>query len=153
MATLQEDQKIALKSTLQRLSERVDVKTIDDFFDIILSRLGDLKTVSCALSNGNRIAVQCRTELLAEVSLPRAKSVLRLMCARLAVRSAEWANREVSPYGDSIEFELPARQLQCRVVFQNTPDAQEIEISERGADPTSIPSNTSDATTACTHRR
>jgi hypothetical protein len=68
---------------------------------------------------------------VAEVKLPRAKSVLRLINARLAVRASNWAKKQVSPYGDHVEFAVPRSELLCKLDFENTPDVQRFEIKAR----------------------
>jgi hypothetical protein len=132
VGTLSLTQKQALASKLQRLSKRVDAKVVDAIFDEILQQIGDLKGVSCTLADDDsRICLQSQDELVAKVELPRAKTILRLMCARLAVRSSNWAKREVSPHGDHVEFELAKSKLLCKVDFENTPDVQRFEIKLR----------------------
>jgi hypothetical protein len=128
MGSLSAAQRKALESKLRRLSKRVDPKTIDDVLDVVFQQVPSLKNVSCTLSNPSSIAVQSQNQLVAEVRLPRAKTILRLLCARLATRASEQGGREVSPYGDAAEFETPAGKL--RVRFENTPDVQKIEIAE-----------------------
>jgi hypothetical protein len=129
MGTLFQTQKKALAAKLQRLSKRVDVKVIDAVFDEILKQIGDLKSVSCTLADDDSsLRLKSEEDLLAEVELLRAKTILRVMCARLSVRCSEWVKREVSPYGAQIEFELPTSKLLCKVEFKNTPDVQRFEI-------------------------
>ena len=129
MGTLSLAQKKTLTAKLQRLNKRVDVKVVDAIFDELLKQIGDLKSVSCTLAHDDStLCLQSQGELVAEVQLPRAKTILRVMCARLSVRCSEWAKREVSPYGDHIEFELPTSKLLHKVDFKNTPDEQRFEI-------------------------
>src|SRR5262245_33566656 len=131
MGTPLQTQKEVLASKLQRLSERVNTEVVDDILDEILRQLGDLKSVSCTLADDDsRLCLQAQDDLVAKVELPHARRILRLMCARLAVRSADWASREVSPHGDHVEFELPTNKLLCKVDFQNTPDVQRFEIKD-----------------------
>jgi hypothetical protein len=130
MGTLSQTQKLVLK--LQRLSKRVDIKVVDAIFDEILKQIGDLKSVSCSLADdGSTLCLQSQDDLVAKVELPRAKAILRLMCARLAVRSSDWSKKEVAPHGDHVEFELPKSKLPCKVDFENTPDVQRFEIKWR----------------------
>ena len=63
-----------------------------------------------------------------EAKLPRARTKLRMLCARLAVRCSDWANRDVSPYGDAVEFEFPPIRQLRKVSFKNTGDSQEFVI-------------------------
>ena len=130
MATLSRTQKDTLESKLQRLGERVDAQRIDDFLDEIFRQIGTLKRISCTLTPDAELLVKAHDGPVAAVHLPRAKNVLRLMCARLAVRSAEWAKREVSPYGDSVAVELPDLPLPCKVSFENTSDVQRFHVSQ-----------------------
>jgi hypothetical protein len=130
MGTLSQTQGKALASKLQRLSKRVDIKVVDAIFDEILKQISDLKSVSCTLADdGSGLCLRSQDELVAQVESSHAKKVLRLMCARLAARSSEWAKREVSPYGDHVEFELPPNKQLFKVDFQNTPDVQRFEIT------------------------
>jgi hypothetical protein len=129
MAILSQTQKDELESKLQRFSDGVDVQKIDDVFDEIFAQLGAVKSISCTLSASSSLLIQADAAPLAEVCVPRAKNVLRLMCARLAVRCSEWAQREASPYHDSIEFERPDLRLSCRVRLENTPEVQRFEIA------------------------
>src|SRR5437879_237606 len=106
MGTLSRAQKTGLALKLQRLGKRVDIKLVDGVFDEILKQIPSLKTVSCTLVGDSSLCLHAGGKSVASVKVDRAKSVLRMMCARLSVRCAEWANREVSPYGDHVEFEL-----------------------------------------------
>jgi hypothetical protein len=118
-----------LESKLRFLGERVDTRLVDDVFDEILNQLGTLKSVSCTLSGDSSLLLRSHEKNLTKVALPRAKTILRLMCARLAVRAAEWAQKEVSPYGDSVTCEVPLLNRRCTVGFENTPAAQWFEIT------------------------
>src|ERR1700687_3070161 len=131
MASLLSTRKQALATKLRRLSQRAHVEVMDVVFDEILAQIGILKNVSCTLAGESCLCLQSQDDLVAKVKLPRAKSVLRVLCARLSVRCAEWAKKDVSPYGDQVEFELPATNLACKVSFENSPTAQQFEISAR----------------------
>jgi hypothetical protein len=130
MGTLSQTQaqKKALVLKLHRLGERVDIKRVDGVFDEILKQIANLKSVACILTDASSLCLQAGDETVASVKVDRAKSVLRMMCARLSVRCSEWANREISPYGDHVEFVLPVSKLPCKVDFENTPDFQRFEI-------------------------
>ena len=130
MAFLSSTGKKALATKLRRLSKRAHVEVMDALFDEILSQIAELKNVSCTLADDSSLCLQSQHKVVAQVKLPRAKSVLRVMCARLSVRCSEWAQKEVSPYGDQVEFELPTIKLPCKVSFENTPDAQRFEIMD-----------------------
>jgi len=118
-----------LKSKLKGLGKCIVTQTVDDLFDEIFRQIGELRAVSCTLSGDSGLSLRCQDEVVAKVKLPRAKSILRMMCARLSVRCSEWAKREVSPYGDDVEFELPGMKSPCKVSFENTPDVERLEIS------------------------
>jgi hypothetical protein len=118
----------ALERKLQRFSDHIDTEAMDSFLDEALEHLGELSSVSCALANESSLCLRCQGEILAQVTVPRARSVLRVILARLSTRCSEWAKRDVSPYGDDVEFELPSKKLQCRVHFENTPDVQCLEF-------------------------
>jgi hypothetical protein len=132
MGTISAIQRQSLASKLQRLGERVDAETVDAVLDEILRQIGDLKSVVCALGDDeSMLCLQSKGELVADVKLSRAKSILRLMNARLAVRASDWAKREVSPHGDRVEFAVPKSKLLCNSDFENTPDTQRFEINMR----------------------
>jgi len=129
MSNHSQAQNKALAAKLQRMSKRIDVKVVDGVFDEILKQIATLKSVSCTLADDSSLCLQTEDGVIATVKVYRAKSVLRVMCARLALRSSEWAGGEVSLYGGHFEFELPKSKLLCKVDFKNTPDAQRFEIS------------------------
>ncbi|MCI0640815.1 MAG: hypothetical protein L0Y72_18270 [Gemmataceae bacterium] len=75
---------------------------------------------------------------LHQVNLKRAKTKLRMLCARLAARCSDWSGKSVSPYGDSIDIEVPSinphttnEATRCHVDFKNTADAQWIAVSSK----------------------
>jgi hypothetical protein len=128
VGTLTQTQKKALALKVQRLGERVDIKRVDGVLDEILKQIVNLKCVTCMLADDSSLCLQAGDETVATVKMDRAKSVLRMMCARLSVLCSKWAKREVSPYGDHVELVLPLSKLSCKVDFQNTPDVQRIGI-------------------------
>jgi hypothetical protein len=129
MNNFSQTHKNTLRSKLQRLSKRVGIKEVDGVFDEILEQIAELGSVSCRLADDSSLCLEANGETVAVVKVDRAKSVLRVMCARLSVRCSEWANRPVSPYGEHVEFELPLNQLSCKVDFENTPDEHRFVIS------------------------
>jgi hypothetical protein len=139
MVNLFQAQKKALSSKLQRLGKRVDNKVVDGVFDEILKQIASLRSVSCTLADDSSLCLQVDDVPLVTVKVDRAKSVLRMMLARLSVRCSEWAGREVSPYGDHVELALPVNKLPCKVEFTNTPAVQRFEIKDNSA-PQSLPS-------------
>jgi hypothetical protein len=128
MGTLSRAQKTVLALKLQRLGKRVDIKVVDGVFDEILKHIPTLKSVSCTLVGDSSLCLRAGGKPVASVKVGRARSVLRMMCARLSVRCSEWANREVSPHGDHVEFDLAVNELPCKVDFENTPDVQRFEL-------------------------
>ena len=127
MSTRLPDRRKELKSKLQRLSKRVDPDSVDQLLDEIFEQIASLNDVSCTLATATHLRLQSGEALLADVELPRARAVLRMLCARLAVRTSELAKRELSPYGDSVEF-APGVERICQVDFANSPDVQKFEI-------------------------
>jgi hypothetical protein len=102
---------------------------VDDVFDEAFRQLGSVDRVACSLLNESTLLLESDNGLRIEIPVRRAKGILRLMCARLAVRASEWARREVSPYGDSIVFDLVKSGLRCAICFPNTPDVQKLEMA------------------------
>jgi hypothetical protein len=120
----------ALAAKLRKLAKELDAKAVDEVFDELLNQVHELACVSCTLEDSS-VCLRSSDRLLAKVKSPHAKGILRLMCARLSVRCSEWANRRVSPYGDSVELELPAKTLRCHISYENTPGLQRFEFQDR----------------------
>jgi hypothetical protein len=55
----------------------------------------------------NRLAKRVDTKVVDDIFDEILKQIGALKTVSLAVRSSEWAKREVSPHGDHVEFELP----------------------------------------------
>ncbi len=121
-------QKETLQGTLRRLDRGMDTLRIDAFLEQMLSLVGEKGSLKCTLVNEQVVRVQRQDMLLCEVPLRAAKAKLRAICARLAVRCGAWSNREVSLYGDELEFTNPHTKQLCKIVFENTPQSQEFEI-------------------------
>lgn len=83
------------------------------FVEEILLLTLEVGEVKCALTSDRMLRFQLPNQPTWEVMVERAKSKLRLVCARLAVLCNE-SHREVSPYGGEgvIEKAMPAA---CRV--------------------------------------
>ncbi len=76
------------------------------FFDQFFDRIGkldqyflSLDRVRCTPAGNDALRFELAGQAALEVKLDRAKSKLRLLCARLAVLCSEPADREVSIYG------------------------------------------------------
>src|SRR5437879_6094759 len=110
---------VAESEAIQCLVNGLNTQGIDDFLDRLFSLAGKLGNVTCSLLGDRIIRLQSHDVVLQAVEAPRAKSKLRMVCARLAVRCGEWCNRKVSPYGDTVEFELPRSKQFCKVEFEN----------------------------------
>jgi hypothetical protein len=113
---------------LQTLAHRVDTPAIDDFIMQLFKMASDLEQiVSCEFTD-KRIRITANQRILHELELPRAKSILRMVCARLAVRCAEWTNQTVSPFSDQVSVEIPSEKRPYLVAFENTPVQQMMVI-------------------------
>ncbi len=116
------------------LADGMDTQKADAFIDILFDHAGKYGSVTLTLSGGLILKSPLVISLPADI--PRAKTKMRMICARLAVRCAEWSNRPVSPYGGSIEIVFPPTKVRFRVQFENTTASQQISIevqSENGA--------------------
>ncbi len=129
MKALSWDPMQAVLLKLKRLSKRVSIKSVDALFDEMLAQIPLLRKIVCTQSCDTCIVLNVGVDEVAKVDVDRARSVLRMMCARLAVRCSEWASKEVSPHGGHVEFLTPRSNLPCIVEFKNSPESQTIEIS------------------------
>src|SRR5438067_12282221 len=87
-------------------NHKVDVvKFIDQLF---LLNAGEIK---CTLAGDRNLRFQIGNQAAWDVELGRARSKLRMMCARLGVLCNESGNQDVSLYGGEgfIHVELPAQ--------------------------------------------
>ena len=117
---------------LRCLADGVDTKKVDDFLDQLFQLAERLGSVTCALVD-DQLCLQTHNVILDTLNIERAKSSLRMVCARLAVRCSESAKRKVSAYGDVVEFEYsPAKRL-IEVRFENTTVLQQISIVVKSA--------------------
>ena len=113
---------------LRCLGGGVDTQRLDDFLDRMFELADQLGGIACTLADDRTLRIQSRNTVLQEVKVPLAKTKLRMLCARLAVRCGEWANRSVTPYGDMVEFDHPVVNHLCKVHFENTTAAQQFAI-------------------------
>jgi hypothetical protein len=118
---------------LPSLAERVDVHKFDQFLDRLFVLAGELGRIHCTWSN-DTIRVQEQ-----ELKVPRARMILRMLCARPAARTSQWSGQDVSPYGDSVEFVFLPTKVALKVTFENTSSSQKITI-EKGKGPGEITS-------------
>jgi hypothetical protein len=108
--------------------EGVDVQKLDAFLDALFDLAATWKTITCSLIGDHALCVRSNEAVIQEAEVPRAKSTLRMACARLAVRCGEWAGRQVSPYGETVEVEHPKIKRRCSIHFENTAGTQELHI-------------------------
>src|SRR5207237_1265558 len=88
-------------------------------------------TIACTVIDDHTIRVHSEDLVVQEAEVSRAKTKLRMACARLAVRCSEWAGRQVSPYGDTVEVEHPGTKRLCKVRFENTIGLQVFQIEDK----------------------
>jgi hypothetical protein len=115
-------------TALQGLANRIDTPALDEFILQLISMAGDLEQgINCEFTD-ERIRITVNQRLLHELELPRGKSILRMVCARLAVQCEEWTNQPVKPYGDQVSVEMPSEKRPFLIAFENTPVQQMIAI-------------------------
>jgi hypothetical protein len=120
---------IALEADiLKRIAEGLDTKKVDDFLDQLFTLAGRFGSITCNLHAAGVLRLESRGAVLQEAEIARAKTKLRMLCARLAVRCGEWSARPISPYGGVVEFVFPPTKQQFKVRFENTTAVQEIFI-------------------------
>ena len=127
---------------LHGLADGIDTQKLDAFLDQAFELVGAVGTVVCTLMNDRVLRLQSRETILQELEMPLAKTKLRMLCARLAVRCSEWSHREVSPYGDVVDVEFPLTNQRCKVSFENTPASQKFVLEDNS---TPRPSETAPA--------
>jgi hypothetical protein len=124
---------------LKSIAGGLDTQKIDDFLDQLFELAGRFGSITCNLHGEGVLRLQSRGSVLQEAEIPRAKSKLRMLCARLAVRCGEWSNRPVAPYGDMAELVFPPTKQVCKVRFENTTAVQEIAIEIQSGNGTATP--------------
>jgi hypothetical protein len=118
------------------LADGMDAQKADSIVDMLFDHADKNGRVTLSLEGDSCLQSQWPGVILQRADIPRAKTKLRMICARLSVRCAEWSKRPVSPYGDSIEVVFPPTEALFKVRFENTTAAQAIAIeivSENGA--------------------
>src|SRR5262249_54353268 len=102
------------------LAGGLETQTTDEILDALFRLAASSGTIDFGLGDKGVTLVAAQRSVLSDESIPRAKTKLRVICARLAVRCGEWAKREVSIYGDIIEVAPPTVQAPLKVRFENT---------------------------------
>lgn len=105
-----------------------DTQKADDFLDRLFDLAATFGRVQCTLAGERILRIESRDAQLQELEIPQAKTKLRMLCARLAVRCGEWAHRKLAPYGDVVEFVYPPTRQSFTVRFENTTAAQAFAI-------------------------
>jgi hypothetical protein len=93
-------------SAESRIRELVKVHLFDDhkadvveFVDQLLNLVSEVGEISCALADDHTLRLQVPDQPICDVILGRAKTKLRMACARLGVLCHESGDTEVSLYG------------------------------------------------------
>lgn len=113
------------------LGEGLDTQQLDGFLDQMFELAATWRTITCTVVDDQTIRVQSGDVAVQEAEVPRARTKLRMACARLAVRCGEWAGRQVSPYGDTVDLEHPRTMRSCKVRFENTSGSQFFLIANK----------------------
>ena len=121
-----------LESSLRAWEIGGSPEKMDAFLDVLLSLTADHKNIACQVVDNQVVRVEYQSGNFCDVPLSRATPKFRAVCARLSVRLREWTGRDISPYGDEVEFEHPQTQQQCIVRFSNTTACQKIEVRRSG---------------------
>jgi hypothetical protein len=146
------------------IRELVETRLADDqkvegveFIDQLLVLALEVAELKCTLVGDGKLRFETQDQLICEVHLNRAKTKLRMLCARLGVLCHESGDKEVSLYGGegTIKKEVPMELTQnnaplsglgsrsttgtaftptriskeWRVRFKNTPSEQEFIIT------------------------
>jgi hypothetical protein len=112
------------------LSRSKNIRVVE-FVDRLLELTSELGHLNCTLGEGQTLIFATAGRPLYRAVMTRAKTILRVMCARLSVICSERTGQEASPYGDEAEFEfepVPQKRFQVTVWFKNTPAHQEFDI-------------------------
>ena len=86
------------------------------FMDELLCLASEVGEISCTLANAGALRFQIPDELDCDVELGRAKSKLRILCARLAVLCHESGCPEVSIYGGEGVIKSDVRYMTSRML-------------------------------------
>jgi hypothetical protein len=104
------------------------------FIDELLLVAAEVGEIQCSLAGDRELRFQTPDRPAWDVTLDRAKTKLRMLCARLGVLCNESGGPEVSLYGGEgvIRKAAPGRESerpsQWAVRFMNTPDRQGLII-------------------------
>jgi hypothetical protein len=129
MKTATDPQKQSLEAEwLRCLGQGTDTRRLDDAIAQLFHLAGEWGTISCSFAGGNMVRLESAERLIHELEVPRAKTKMRMLCARLGVQCGQWAGQTVSLYGDEIAFQNPDTQRPYKVIFQNSPARQHITI-------------------------
>jgi hypothetical protein len=113
---------------LGRLADGLDTQKADDFLDQLFGLAGRLGSINCSLRGDATLRLESCGAVLQDAEIPRAKTKIRMVCARLAVRCGEWSKQSVAPYGDVVEIAYTPTNQRFKIRFENTTSAQEIAI-------------------------
>ena len=113
---------------MKALKNGLDPERADALLDEIIRLTDEHGKVNCTVVDNRILSVQSGDTILCETPIRLVKSKLRTLCARLAVRCQEWSGRDVSLYGDELEFEHPGLHQRCKVRFENRPGCQRFEV-------------------------
>jgi hypothetical protein len=126
-------------NTLDRIRELAESNLAVDrrfdsvgFIDEILDLVADVGEIKCTLAGDEKLRFQVGDGPACEVPLGRARSKLRMLCARLGVVCQEHNGGPVNLYGDEATLELrsPTRDGGKRHVrFKNTMHQHEFTIT------------------------
>lgn len=133
-AKLQETRRQMLRLVREHLSKhRFDILNA---VNAILAFTTTMNPLGCkpAPRNG-RLRFHTNDVRIVDVTIPRAVTMLRMMCARLSVVAGETTQTNVSPYGAAIEFPYDRGDGKANMIkldFANTPGKQEFDLWARG---------------------
>jgi hypothetical protein len=139
---------MSFETRIKELSDRylADVRAPDiaGFVDQLFYVAAETGTVACVFNGDKKLKFFVRptqTRVMGLATRPAqapptcvveheaARSVLRMMCARLGVICKERTATDISPYGDKAELEYEIQdQKHWSISFTNTPDRQEFLI-------------------------
>jgi hypothetical protein len=116
------------------LSQDIDVLAFVDKLLILIVEIGYLNCTLGPKEKGAGLVFKTMGGDPFTIDIPRARTMLRVICARLSVIAAEQLKRSVSVYGDKVEFRYPIGEnlFQFHLRFENTPSHQEFDIQVRG---------------------
>lgn len=128
MKTILPEQMGALDEKLKTLKNGFDLQRADAFLDELFGLLSAGGHLVCAADDPKKIRVWSDGIVLGGSVIPLARSKMRSLCARLAIRCGEWAGLNISIYGDAVEFDHPNTNQRFKVWFVNRPGEIRIEI-------------------------